>query len=315
MPRYAGLRKWKRRLEGREVMAEETKDHSIRREMERALEGGTGPKAARFALACLGGMIPAVGGAFGAAANAWSERAQEKFNKIFAAWLKLQEEEIREIGVTLAEVILRLDSSDPQIEQRVQSPEYLSLVKKCFRDWSAAESENKRVLIRNLLANAAACSLTTDDVLRLFIEWIGKYSEAHFKVIACVYRNTGISRQQIWTQVHGVRVREDSAEADLFKTIIHDLTVGHVIRQHRETDANGQFLKKARQSSRGSMTRHMKSAFDDNEQYELTGLGRQFVHYTMNEVVPKLAGGHGPTPASDGELEGQLILQRYKSSR
>ena len=32
----------------------------------------------------------------------------------------------------------------------------------------------------------------------------------------------------------------------------------------------------------------MKSAFDDEKQYELTELGRWFVHYTMNELVPWL---------------------------
>ena len=32
----------------------------------------------------------------------------------------------------------------------------------------------------------------------------------------------------------------------------------------------------------------MKSAFDDIEQYELTALGEQFVHYAMTDVPPKL---------------------------
>jgi hypothetical protein len=32
----------------------------------------------------------------------------------------------------------------------------------------------------------------------------------------------------------------------------------------------------------------MKSAFDDDEQYELTALGEQFVHYAMTDVPPKL---------------------------
>jgi hypothetical protein len=32
----------------------------------------------------------------------------------------------------------------------------------------------------------------------------------------------------------------------------------------------------------------MKSAFDDEEQYELTALGEQFVHYAMTDVPPKL---------------------------
>ena len=33
----------------------------------------------------------------------------------------------------------------------------------------------------------------------------------------------------------------------------------------------------------------MASAFDDEEEYELTELGKQLVHYTMNEIVPRIA--------------------------
>lgn len=33
----------------------------------------------------------------------------------------------------------------------------------------------------------------------------------------------------------------------------------------------------------------MKSAFDDQDGYELTALGKQFVHYAMNEITPKIA--------------------------
>jgi hypothetical protein len=32
----------------------------------------------------------------------------------------------------------------------------------------------------------------------------------------------------------------------------------------------------------------MKSAFDDEEEYELTSLGQQFVHYAMTDVPPKI---------------------------
>lgn len=265
-----------------------TEKEQLRKDMEKALEGGGGPAASRLALACLGG-IPLAGGVFGAAANAWSDAEQKKFNKIFASWLKLQEEEIKEIGITLIEVMIRLDTNDPKVEERVQSSEYLSLVKKCFRDWSAAESEDKRVLLRNLLANAASCSLTSDDVIRQFIEWINKYSEAHFKVVGCIYSNSGITRAEIWQKLHGDAVREDSAEADLFKLIIHDLSIGHVIRQYREVDNYGNFMK-ARRSPKGSSSGYMKSAFDDEKEYVLTGLGKQFVHYTMNEIVPKITG-------------------------
>ena len=163
-------------------------------------------------------------------------------------------------------------------------------MKKAFRDWSAAESEQKRTYIRNLLANAASCNLTSDDVVRLFIEWIDKYSETHFSVIASIYKNQGITRLGIWQELHGGNLRDDSAEADLFRLVVHDLSLGRVIRQHREVDYQGRFVKSKRKP-RGSSSRYMVSAFDDVKQYELTELGMQFVHYTMNEIVPKIGKG------------------------
>lgn len=268
-------------------MSEES--DKLRHAAEQQLQNGTGGKVARFALACLSG-IPFVGGAIGGTGGAWSEAEQDRFNRILTAWLKLQEDELKEIGQTLMEVMARLDKTDPEVEKRIQSPQYLSILKKAFREWSAAESEEKRILIRNLLANAAGTKLCDDDIVRLFIEWIDRYSEAHFKVIKAVHQNAGSTRAEIWEQIHGEEVREDSAEADLFKLLIHDLSVGHVIRQHREKDYNGNFIK----SPRKRMQRpnlYLKSAFDDDKEYELTELGRQFVHYTMNEIVSKIGAG------------------------
>jgi hypothetical protein len=271
---------------------------TIRDEFEKAIESGAGPKIARFALACIAGAVPLVGGVFGAAGGAWSEAEQDRFKKIMASWLRLQEDEIREIGQTLAEVVLRVDQTDESVRHRIESKEYLSLLKKCFRDWSAAESDEKRTLIRNLLSNAAAPErLCSDNVLRLFVEWIDRYSEGHFAVIKAIYTNPGMTRQEIWSQIHGAVVREDSAEADLFKLFIHDLSVGHVIRQHREKDYEGRFIKATTPRRTKYRDPYAKSAFDDEKQYELTELGRWFVHYTMNEIVAKIENAQ-PAPES-----------------
>lgn len=259
----------------------------IEKQMDDALTAGAGPKIARFALAFLGGLVPIAGGAIGGVAGAWSEEEQDNFNKILRAWLKLQEDEIKEIGMTLIEIMVRLDQNDKNIKKRIESPEYLKLIKKCFRDWSAAESEEKRKLIRNLLTNAASTNICSDDIVRLFIEWIDRYSEAHFAVLREVYLNNGFTRMQIWQKIHGNAEREDSADADLFKLLILDLTTGHVIRQHREKDYNGNFIKS--QPRKNQYGNQYTSAFDDDKQYELTELGRQFVHYTMNEMVPKIS--------------------------
>lgn len=37
----------------------------------------------------------------------------------------------------------------------------------------------------------------------------------------------------------------------------------------------------------------MESAFEDKKPYMLTELGKQFVHYTMNEVVARIGGPDG----------------------
>lgn len=266
----------------------------VRAEIEKAL-GSSGPMWMRCLLSAIGGGIPLVGSAIDGAAGAWGEHEQARINDLLSTWLKMQEQELREIGVTLLEIISRLDAHDEEIRRRVESPEYVALVRKAFRDWSAAESDEKRCLIRNLLANAATTRLCTDDVIKLFIEWIAKYSEAHFKLIRIIHGHSGWTRYQVWQEMYGQAVREDSAEADLFKLLIHDLSVGRVIRQQRETDYAGRFLKAApKRRARGSRDPYVKSAFDDEKPYVLTELGRQFVHYTMNEIVPRIAAGAVP---------------------
>lgn len=264
-------------------------------ELEKALESGTAPKFARFMLAAISGVVPGFGGAIGATATAWSENGQDKVNDIIKNWLKFQENEIKEIGLTLAEVFLRLEQVDETIKEKVrerlQSPEYLRLIKKCFRDWSAAESEEKRKLIRNLLINAAfPDQLCGDDILRMFIEWIDRYQEAHFKVVRAIYNKNGITRGAIWSIMDGSSVTENSPQADLFKVLIRDLSLGSIIRQHVEYDYMGNPIKKVR-SKPIPGGKPVVSAFDNNEPYELTGLGQWFVHYTMNELVQTIGGG------------------------
>lgn len=276
-------------MEGEIISKSDTNNDELKRQMTESLTHGYGPRVARLAMAILGGAIPLLGGVVSGAAGAWSEADQDHFNKVAASWLQLQKDEIKEIGVTIAEILTRLDLNDENIRKRIESPEYLSLLKKCFRDWSAAESEAKRIMVRNLLSNAAVNKICTDDVVRMFIQWIDDYSEMHFKVIRWIYKNPGCTRWDIWIGVHGTQVREDSAEADMFKLLVRDLSTGSVIRQHRETDYYGNFIKKTRPSRRGQSSQTMKSAFDDEEEYVLTELGKQFVRYTMDEVMPRIA--------------------------
>ena len=186
---------------------------------------------------------------------------------------------------TILEIMARLDMNDEKTAERVASPEYQSLVRKAFRDWSGTESEEKRKFVRNILANAAASNFTSDDVVRMFLQWISIYSEMHFTVISSIYNDKGVTRARIWEKIGKEEVREDSAEADLFKLLIRDLSTGSIIRQHREKDYAGNFLRvPAQRRRRQPVSNTVESAFDDTKGYELTDLGQQFVHYAMTDL-------------------------------
>ena len=194
--------------------------------------------------------------------------------------------EMAEKAQTILEIMARLDMNDEKTAQRVASPEYQALLRKAFRDWAGAESETKRTFIRNILAHAADKTITTDDVVRMFLQWINMYSELHFAVIASIYNDFGVTRARIWEKVGKEEVREDLAEADLFRLLIRDLSTGGIIRQNRDKDYAGNFLRKPalRRRNGTPAPTTIESAFEDTKGYELTELGQQFVHYAMTDL-------------------------------
>jgi len=243
----------------------------------------------KFVLAALG-SIPWVGGFISAAAALKSDEANAKTNSIQTKWLEEHAAKIKALYATLGEVIARFDSLGEQINERLESEEYLNLVRKAFRTWDRADTDEKRAAVRNLISNAAGTRVCSDDVVRLFIDWLGAYHEAHLAVVRFIYKTPGATRYDIWESVYGAVPREDSAEADLYRLLIRDLSTGGVIRQARDTDAQGRFLKRPRQRARGPSSPTMESAFEDTKQYVLTELGSQFVHYTMTEITRRIAG-------------------------
>ncbi len=252
-------------------------------------EGGKVAKLTRGALQAIGGAVPFAGGVFSAIAGAWSEGEQEKVNRFFEHWARMLQDELREKEQTIIEIMARLDLQNEAISERVESKEYQSLLKKTFREWSGAESETKREFIRNILSNAASTQGSSDDVVRLYIDWINQYSEMHFQVMGAIYNSDGITRGAVWSKIGKGAVREDSADADLYKLLFRDLSTGGIIRQHRETDRFGNFAPKPTQRSpKGSGPKPPVSAFDKKEGYDLTALGQQFVHYAMTDLPLKI---------------------------
>jgi hypothetical protein len=243
----------------------------------------------KFVLAALG-SIPWVGGFISAAVNYKTEEGNIRLDNLQTQWLEEHARKIDQLIQALKDVADRFENIGPKIDERIQSQEYLDLVRRAFRAWDRADTDEKRKYVCNLVSNASGTRLCSDDVIRLFIDWLDLYHEVHFAVIREIYKNPSTTRYDIWDSIYGELPREDSAEADLFRLLIRDLSMGGVIRQERETNRSGQFLRKRPPKRKGAIPSTMESAFEDKKPYVLTELGGQFVHYTMNEVVPRIGG-------------------------
>lgn len=234
--------------------------------------------------------IPWVGPIISAQKEFSGDPEQNEVNELYQEWLKVHKHKIEGLMISLDEVTERLETVPDQLESRINSEEYLSLVRRAFKSWDNAETKEKKEYIVNLISNSASINMCPDDLIRLFNDWLDQYHEIHFKVIRAIYQNNGITRLGIWQSVSSIIPREDSAEADLFKLLIRDLSAGGVIRQYRETNYHGEFVKKApaKGNFKGSSSSTMESAFENSKPYQLTELGSQFVHYTMNQVVKRI---------------------------
>src|ERR1700691_118906 len=197
----------------------------------------------KFFLAALG-SIPWVGGFLSAAAAFKVEETSIKSNSLQTEWLEEHQEKLEALQETLAEIQRRFEAFGPAVEERIQSKEFLALVRKAFRVWDEADTEEKRGYVANTVTNSAGTRACTDDVVRLFIEWLELYHEIHFAVIREVFANPGSTKFDIWSGIYGDIPREDSAEADLYKRVMRDLSTGNVIRQVRDTNELGQFIRK-----------------------------------------------------------------------
>jgi len=257
----------------------------------------------KFVLAALS-SIPWIGGVLSAAESFRAEQGTTRLNSLQTQWLREHQRKIGLLSQTLQAITDRFDAIGEDIDDRIQSEEYLALVRKAFRIWDAADTEEKRRLLSNVVTNAAGTRACSDDVIRLFLDWIQLYNEVHFAVIREIFRNPASTRFDIWYGLYGEVPREDSSSADLYKFLIRELSTGGVIRQERETNQHGQFIRqRPRHVRKGAASPTLDSAFDDSKHYVLTALGREFVHYTMNELVVRIA---SDTSATEGQPESTL---------
>lgn len=250
-----------------------------------AVFGGEWKKYARVTMAALG-SIPWVGSIISAAATLSAENEQGNTNKLLFLWIQEHEVKLKQLGATLDSVFRRFESFGDRIKERIESEEYITLVRKTFKLWDESETLEKKEMLKKLIINAAGITISQDDLVRMFLEWIEKYHEFHFGVIAQIYKNPGITRGGIWRNIRGEEPRGDSSEAHLFKLLINDLSLGEVIHQPKDTNFHGDYLKRKPQKRNPTST--YQSAFEDTKPYTLTGLGSDFVHYVMEDLATQI---------------------------
>ena len=227
--------------EGDELVKRDAIVDSIKAEIEKASPTQKQRIFEAIALAALG-SVPWVGGVLAAAASYKFGGVDIQRDQLFKQWLEEHQLKLQMLRETLNQMFGRLEGLGQEIEERIASQQYLALVRKTFRQWDEADTAEKRGLLVNLITNAAGTRICSDDILRLFLDWLDRYHEFHFAVIREIYKNQGPTRYDIWVAVYGENVpRDNSADADLYKLLIRDLNIGEVIRQTRETDYMGRF--------------------------------------------------------------------------
>lgn len=244
----------------------------------------------RFTAACLG-AIPWIGSVFSAAAAAHAESEQGLLDDLQNSWLSSYGERLQALEATMTSVVETAESAGEEGEARLEDQSFLKLVDYGFRVWDGAPTELKREQVRRILSNATVAKTTTDDMLRLFLTWVQNYDDVHFKIISALHRKIFLTGAELWMELDGRDVRHDSAEADLFKLILRDLSTGGVIRQHREVSPDGRAYRQSRGKGTASSP-FLSSPIEGEKPYELTQMGHLFVGYALDEPTSALAEGN-----------------------
>ncbi len=106
------------------------------------------------------GAVPWVGSLLNAAQAYKEKESQIRVNSLQRQWLEEHKAKMQALAKDLGEVVQRLASLGEEIDKRIESEEYLALVRKAFsylQDQS--DTEQKRIYVRRLIANAGATTL------------------------------------------------------------------------------------------------------------------------------------------------------------
>jgi hypothetical protein len=141
----------------------------IRAELARVSTSDRRRIAEAFILAALG-SIPWVGGFIGAAATYMAELHETKGDTLHGQWLEEHARKIAMLVRSLQDIERHFESLDGQVDARIQSDGYLALVRRAFRVWDRADSDEKRDAGGTVI-RAGHRQLPLAEILRLIAHW------------------------------------------------------------------------------------------------------------------------------------------------
>ena len=110
---------------------------TIRQQIEKASPSTRRRIFEKFFLAAMG-SIPWVGGFITAAAELKLEGRDIEEDSLQTMWLEEHAVKLGRLQSTLEEIALRFENIGESIDERVESEEYLDLVRRAFRSWDRA---------------------------------------------------------------------------------------------------------------------------------------------------------------------------------
>jgi hypothetical protein len=80
-----------------------------------------------------------------------AEESAAKKDDLRTQWLEEHHRKLGQLRTALDDISGRFERLGPEIEGRLESEEYLALVRQAFRAWDRAETDEKRRYIANLV--------------------------------------------------------------------------------------------------------------------------------------------------------------------
>lgn len=93
------------------------------------------------------GSVPWVGGFLSAMNDLKADESQIKNNQLYQQWLEEHKKKMQSLAETLLQVMKRLDEFTEEIDDRLESEEFMQIVRKSFRSWDKSDTKDKREFV------------------------------------------------------------------------------------------------------------------------------------------------------------------------